>query len=299
MPITFPSATSSSFSATARTLTAASVPLEAARPLFSDPIKLSDEARQRLLAEAQARQVDPDAVSAVSSSQDDLATLLKRPALRDQVDLSTVSPSLAFSPHAADFDELLSAPGLSAEARGQIADAVQRVTGYGSQVSNDPAVDLTVRKMKLDYIRDNLVPESLRPQADAAIASYVSHTGADVDQMSAKLDAMALDIARQTGRDDRAQALQRDVAGYASGAASSQQYRTAMLALVDGKRYDSPQQASVSSASSFAAIRKALLENVATWPREQKSGAAAVDLQLKQVQADWARFVARFSPASS
>jgi hypothetical protein len=72
-----------------------------------------------------------------------------------------------------------------------------------------------------------------------------------------------------------------------------------MLALVDGKRYDSPEQASASAASSFAAIRKALLDNVATWPREQKSGAAAVDLQLKQVQADWARFVAQLSPASS
>jgi hypothetical protein len=299
MPITFPSATSSSFSTTARTLTPASVPLEAARPLFSDPIKLSDEARQRLLAEAAARQADPDAVSAVSSSQDDLATLLKRPALRDQVDLSTVSPSLAFSPHAADFDELLSAPGLSDEARAQIADAVQRATGYGSQVSNDPAVDLAVHKMKLDYIRDNLVPESLRPQADAAIASYVSHTGADVDQMSAKLDAMALDIARQTGRDDRAQAMQRDVDGYASGTASSQQYRNAMLALVDGRRYDSPEQASASAASSFAAIRKALLDNMATWTREQKNGAAAVDLQLTHVQVNWARFVAQLSPASS
>jgi hypothetical protein len=236
----------------------------------------------------------------VASSQADLAGLLKRPAGPPQADLSKGLHSQPLgSPNWGDFNDLLSAPELSSDDRGRIAEAVQQATGYGNQVSNDPAVDLAVRKMKLDYIRDNMLPASLQQQADAAISAYVGHTGADVDRMSAQLDAMALDIARKTGHADRAQALQQDVAGYGTGKASSQQYRDAMLGLVQGKRYDTPEQADASAASSFAAIRKALLDNVAAWPREQARGAAAVDVQLQQIQAGWSSFIAQVSRASS
>lgn len=204
-------------------------------------------------------------------------------------------PAPVFTPYLSDFSELLSSPALTDEDRSRLSNALNLASAFDQNVSNDPAVDLAMRKMKLDYARDNLVPAELRAQADTAISMYLSHRTADLDQMSRTLTQKALEIARSTGHDAQAQSLQKELAAYGSGTASSQQHVEQMLNLVDGRQYGTPEQARSSAAANFSAIKNALLDAVSLWPREQARGVQAVNQQMSRLQGNWTDFLARTS----
>jgi hypothetical protein len=209
------------------------------------------------------------------------------------VDLSRHQPLVSIGvPHWNDVSGLLAIPGLSSEDSNRLSSALAQATAIDQQGSNDPAVDITVRKMKLDYIRDNLVPEPFRAQAAAAIDSYISHQVADLDQLSGLLTQHSLEIARSTGHTEQAGALEQELSAQRKGSAPSQQYPDRMLGVTREGHYSSPAQADSTSRRAIAGIRSILIEAVGRWPRDQQSGLAAVDSQLGRIETNWSSFVA-------
>jgi hypothetical protein len=209
------------------------------------------------------------------------------------IDLSRhQSPIVMADPHWNDVSGLLALPGLSTEDSKRLSGALAQATAVDQQVSNDPAVDIAVRKMKLDYIRDNLVPEPFRAQADSAISTYVSHRVADLDQMTSLLTQRSLEVARSTGHTVQAQSLEKELSAQSQGTAPSQQYLNHMLGVTRNQQYSSPAQADSTSTQVIAGIRAIMLEAVGRWPREQESGRAAVDQQIGRIEKNWRSFVA-------
>jgi hypothetical protein len=209
------------------------------------------------------------------------------------IDLSRHPPLISIAaPHWNDVSGLLAIPGLSTEDSNRMSSALAQATAIDQQLTNDPAVDITVRKMKLDYIRDNLVPAPFRAQADSAISNYVSHQVADLDQMTGMLTQHTLDVARSTGHTVQAQSLEKELSAQSQGTASSQQYLNRMLGVTRDQQYSSPAQADSASSQVIAGIKSIMLEAVARWPREKESGRAAVDIQVGRIEKNWSNFVA-------
>lgn len=195
-------------------------------------------------------------------------------------------------PHWNDLSGLLDIPNLSKEDSNRLSSALTRATAFDQQVSNDPAVDIAVRKMKLDYIKDNLLPEPFRAQAASAISNYVSHQVGDLDQMTSLLTQRTLEIARSTGHGGQAQSIEQELSALGQGMASSQQYLNRMLGVTQNQDYSSPAQADLSSSRVIAGITSMMQEAVGRWPREQETGHAQVDGQVARIRNNWSDFVA-------
>jgi hypothetical protein len=210
------------------------------------------------------------------------------------VDLSRYQPLMSTTavPHWNDVSGLLAIPGLSKEDSTRLSGALAQATAVDQQVSNDPAVDITVRKMKLDYIKDNLIPEPFRAQAGSAISNYISHQVADLDQMSSLLTQRSLEVARSTGHTAQAQSLEQELSAQSQGTGSSQQYLNRMLSVTRNRQYGSPAQADSASSQVITGMKSIMLEAVGRWPREQESGRAAVNNQVARIANDWSDFVA-------
>jgi hypothetical protein len=268
---------------------------EASGRLVEQAIVISADAMARLKA---FQSLQPAGTGAGAGGLIGRAPALTRAALglssqaRD-IDLSRHQPLVSMAvPHWNDVSSLLAIPGLGAEKSHRLSAALAQATVIDQQVSNDPAVDIAVRKMKLDYIRDNLMPEAFRAQAEAAISAYISHQVADLDQLSSIVTQHGLEVARASAHTAQAQSLEQELSAQRQGNAPSQQYLGRMLGATRNRQYSSPAQADLNSRQAIDGMKSLMLETIARWPRDQQNGISAVDSQVARIEQDWSSFVA-------
>jgi hypothetical protein len=256
----------------AGTLDAPLRPARLAQLQLQEKVSLTEEGLRRVRSETAT------APGQVMRSDADLARLLHERAVGTGPDLSkeTVVTPLA-DPHTSALKSLLWASDLGDEDLGRVNQAIDAATPTTSRVASDPAIELALRKMKLDYIRDTMVPEALRPDAGRAIANFVSGTRLDNDRIATRLAEYA--------------AQQSAASGAPGAGAPSQPHASELLAQVADNRYRTRQEAGDSFERSIAAIESALLAQVASWPRDQERGRAGVYNQVAAIRSDWARFI--------
>jgi hypothetical protein len=255
---------------------------------LQDKVSLTQEGRRRVMSEA------GPPTTQVARSDADLSQLLRQrgQALRAGPDLSkeAVAPQLT-DPNTGALKSVLWSSDISDEDLGRINGAIDAATPVASRLSNDPALELTLRKMKLDYIRDALVPEGLHAQADQAIAGYVSGTRLDADRISMRLTQYAIQQSAASGPAGESQRQAAELKAWASGTAAPQQRTSELLGLVADNHYRTRQEASASFEQSITDIQSAMLARVASWPRDQDRGRAEVYTRIAAIRSDWTRFV--------
>jgi hypothetical protein len=152
------------------TLDAPLRPARTAQLQLQDKVSLTEEGLRRV------RDAAASSPAPVERSDADLVQLMRQHAQspRTGPDLSKQAVVVPVAdPNASALKKVLWSSNISDEELGRINQAIDAATPVASRLSNDPAVELTLRKMKLDYIRDALVPESLRDQAgQASLATY-------------------------------------------------------------------------------------------------------------------------------
>lgn len=270
---------------------ALAVPLRPARTAkvqLQDKVSLTEEGMRRVRAESGT------AGTRVQRSDVDLAQLLRQraQAMGTGPDLSKQAVTMPLAdPNTAGLKSVLWSSDISDADLGHINGAIDAATPAGSQLSNDPAVELTLRKMKLDYIRDALVPEGLHAQADQAIAGYVSGTRLDADRISMRLTQYAIQQSAASGPAGESQRQAAELKAWASGTAAPQQRTSELLGLVADNHYRTRQEASASFEQSITDIQSAMLARVASWPRDQDRGRAEVYTRIAAIRSDWTRFV--------
>jgi hypothetical protein len=255
---------------------------------LQDKVSLTEEGRRRVMSEA------GPATTQVARSDADLFQLLRQrgQALRAGPDLSKEAGVLPLTdPNTGALKSVLWSSDISDEDLGRINGAIDAATPVASRLSNDPALELTLRKMKLDYIRDALVPEGLHAQADQAIAGYVSGTRLDADRISMRLTQYAIQQSAASGPAGESQRQAVELKAWASGTAAPQQRTSELLGLVADNHYRTRQEASASFEQSITDIQSAMLARVASWPRDQDRGRAEVYTRIAAIRSDWTRFV--------
>ena len=193
------------------------------------------------------------------------------------------------SSHWQDLSPMTQLEGLSADECAQIHIALSEAISSGLQSYDDTtgAVDIALKKAKLNYVKERLIPEEYRDQAEESISKYISHLVEDRDKLASDLSERSAEIARtynHTNLDYKLVEIQK-------GTARRQQEMNKMLNLTDTIRYDSPDAFSSSTEKMFSIMKDTMLNTIKSWKSNNQEGKAYIDGQEQRLRENWNRFV--------
>lgn len=193
------------------------------------------------------------------------------------------------SSHWDDLSSLTHLEGLSAAESAQINKALSEAISSGLQSYDDTAgaVEIALKKAKLNYVKDRLIPERYRDQAEEKISKYISHLVEDRDKLALSLSESSEEIARAYNHTT----LDQQLMDIQKGTSRRRQEINQMLALTDKVQFTSPEAFSSSTEEMFSVMKDTMLNSIKSWKTNNQEGKAYIEGQAQRLRENWNHFV--------
>lgn len=193
------------------------------------------------------------------------------------------------SSHWQDLSPLTHLKGLSAAESAQIHIALSEAISSVLQSYDDTtgAVDIALKKAKLNYVKEHLIPERYRDQAEKTITNYISHLVEDRDKLAADLSERSVEIAQTYNH----KTLDQELMNIQKGTARRLQEMNQMLNLTDRVQYDSLEAFSASTEKMFSIMKDTMLNTIKGWKSNNQEGTVYMEAQAQRLRENWNHFV--------